>query len=414
MKILLINNHHRALGGAERYYLGLTKLLKSKGHRVANFSVIHKENINSKWKKYFVSYINLRNNGPKNFLKKISRMFYSLEAKQKIRLLLNDFGPDIVHINNIYHFISPSVLGEIKKRGIPIVQTVHDYQLISPNSNLYYDGKVCEITKRNSYYKALFLKQNPSYTATFMSILVSYVQHLFKFFEKNVDVFITPSVFMKNKLLQYKFRAKKIVHLSNFADFSFLKYRLSKKQTNNKYILYFGRLDTAKGVLFLLDVAKNIPGIKFKLIGNYANKAIEKEIKDVLIKCHLTNVRISGYKEGKRLHKIIRGSFFVIVPSLWYENQPYSIIESLTLGKTVMASKIGGIPELIKDGVNGLLFRPGDVDDCRRKIMRLWNKPRLVSKMEYNTQTSKAIYNPENYYRRLIIIYKKALQGKLA
>ena len=203
MKILLINNHHRALGGAERYYLGLAKLLKSKGHQVAHFSVVHQKNINSKWKKYFVSYINLRNNGPKNFLKKISRMFYSLEAKHKIGLLLNDFSPDIVHINNIYHFITPSILGEIKKRGIPIVQTVHDYQLISPNSNLYYDGKVCEITKPDSYYKAFFLKQNSSYTATFMSILVSYVQHLFKFFEKNVDVFITPSIFMKNKLLQY-------------------------------------------------------------------------------------------------------------------------------------------------------------------------------------------------------------------
>jgi glycosyltransferase involved in cell wall biosynthesis len=414
VKILLINNHHRALGGAERYYLGLAKLLKSKGHQVAHFSVVHQKNINSKWKKYFVSYINLRNNGPKNFLKKISRMFYSLEAKHKIGLLLNDFSPDIVHINNIYHFITPSILGEIKKRGIPIVQTVHDYQLISPNSNLYYDGKVCEITKPDSYYKAFFLKQNSSYTATFMSILVSYVQHLFKFFEKNVDVFITPSIFMKNKLLQYEFRVKKIVHLSNFTDFSFLKYRLSRKQTHNKYILYFGRLDTAKGVLFLLDVAKTIPGIKFKLIGYYANKAIEKEIKDVLIKCRLTNVMISGYKEGKRLHKIIRNSFFVIVPSLWYENQPYSITESLTLGKVVVASKIGGIPELVEDGINGLLFRPGDVDECRKKILTLWNNPKLISSMEHNTQTSKAIYNPENYYRRLMLIYKKALLGKRA
>ena len=166
--------------------------------------------------------------------------------------------------------------------------------------------------------------------------------------------------------------------------------------------------------MFLLDVAKTIQGIKFKLIGYYANKAIEKEIKDVLIKCRLTNVMISGYKEGKRLHKIIRNSFFVIVPSLWYENQPYSITESLTLGKVVVASKIGGIPELVEDGINGLLFRPGDVDECRKKILTLWNNPKLISSMEHNTQTSKAIYNPENYYRRLMLIYKKALLGKRA
>ena len=252
MRILLINSHHKILGGSERYYLNLSNLLKSRGHKVAHFSMLDRGNFPTKWSKYFVSHINLTKNTPKDFIRKIFRMPYSFEAKNKINILLDKFRPDIVHINNIYYYISPSILGEIKKRGIPIVQTVHDYQLISPNTILFYNGKVCEVTKKDRYYKALENRWRKPYVATIMSVITIYIQYFFKFFEKNVDYFITPSIFMKNKLLEYGFKTKNIVHLPNFTNFSSFKSKFTKKLITNRYVLFFGRLDEPKGVLFLL------------------------------------------------------------------------------------------------------------------------------------------------------------------
>jgi glycosyltransferase involved in cell wall biosynthesis len=406
MRILLINNNHRLVGGAERYYLDLFWLLKSNGHKVAFFSMKDPKNIKTKWSNYFVSNINLEKS---NLLQKILRVPYSFESRRKINKVLDVFKPDIVHINNIYYYITPSILPEIKRRNIPIIQTVHDYQLISPVSALFYDGKVCEITKTSSYYKALLDRSKKPYMTTIISVISQYVQYFFKFFEKNVDCYIVPSQFMKNKLLEYKFKAKKIVHLPNFSRFSLSSRKKYKNINSEKFVLFFGRLDESKGVLFLLKVAEKLPDIKFKIIGNYTNSESAKKIQDFLNTKNLKNIIIEPHQNDKTLLKNLSKCRIVIVPSLWYENQPYSVIESLFLGKAVVASKIGGIPEIITDKKSGLLFKAGNIDDCVTKITTLWNNPKLLKRLEKGAKVRSKDFTPNIHYKMLLDIYKKAI-----
>jgi len=407
MKILLINSHHKINGGAERYYFDLSQLLTSKGHKVAYFSMLDNENIKTRWKKYFVSKVDFTNNDLISFVKKISRIFYSLEAKRKIGKLLDAFKPDIVHIQNIYYYISPSILSEIKKRGIPIVQTVHDYQLISPNVTLFSNGKINEETKIRKYYKAFIGKSvKGARGASFMATLLSYFQDAFNLHKKNIDLFIAPSNFMKSKLVEYGFNRKKIVKLDNFVEGTKIKYKTSA----DKYILYFGRINEAKGILLLLDAAQQLPGIKFKVAGNFEDENIKGKVLEKVRKEKIKNVKFLGFVTGYSLTRLVRNCYFCIVPSLWYENQPYSILESFAQGKTVVASRIGGIPEIVRDGKDGLLFEPGNVNQFVRKIKKLWDNPVLARNLGQNARKLvNEKYNPGVHYQKIMAIYKKIL-----
>jgi glycosyltransferase involved in cell wall biosynthesis len=403
MKIVQINSHYRHLGGAEKYYLELSDLLIRKEHEVAFFSTKSSKNLESPWKKYFVGEVDFQTNKIKDFPRKFSRIIYSMESRRKIGQLLDDFKPDIVHIHNIYYYISPSILGEIKKRRIPIVQTVHDYQLISPNVTLFSNGKINEETKKTKYYKAFIGKTIKGQRGTsFMATMLSYFQEAFKLYQNNVDLFITPSRFMKSKLIEYGFDKNKIIQLNNFVT----KTRKTSIRIGEKYILYFGRLNEAKGILFLLDTAKQLPTIKFKVAGNFEDKQIKYKVLGKVRKEKIRNVEFLGFKETKELNKLILQSQFVVVPSLWYENQPYSILETFALGKTVLATKIGGIPEIVHDGKNGLLFEPGNVNQFVQKIRKLWENPVFAKKLGKNAKKlADEGYNPEIHYKKIMAVY---------
>lgn len=404
MKVLLINNHHKIIGGAEKYYFDLGKLLEQHGHEVAYFSTIDKDNVKTKWSRYFIKKLNFKTKSLANSLDKFPKIFYSVEAKCNIAKLLDDFRPDIVHLQNIYYYITPSIIKEIKRRGIPIVQTVHDYQLISPSVIMYHNGSICEICKKNKYYKAIFHKcVKNSYMATLMAVVTLYFQNFRKSYVKRIDTFISPSMFTKKKLEEYGIPKNKIVHINNFVpEQKIQKYGHSKE----KYVLYFGRICEAKGIFRLLNAAGQLPDVNFKIAGNFEDDQIKKE---VLIKVRgekIINVEFVGFKKGASLQKLISQSEFTIVPSEWYENQPYAILESFALGKPVIASKIGGIPELVKANNNGLIFNLEIEDDLTQKIKKMWGSSKLLFKMGNRAKTFVESKNsPIGHYKSILKIY---------
>lgn len=406
MKILLINSHHKIIGGAERYYFESASLLAKAGHQVAFFSMRDIRNEPTKWSRYFISRVTFSKNNIKGFVKKIFRMFYSIESKHKISKLLNDFKPDIVHINNIYYYISPSILGEIKKRNIPIVQTVHDYQTISPSITFFHDGRICEITKKNKFYKAVIHKcVKHSYLASFMAVVASYIQYAISY-DTYIDFFITPSQFAKNKLTEYGINSRKIIHLNNFIE---TVKKVTKSQNKDRYVLYFGRVEEAKGIKLIIEVAELLPEVKFKIAGNFEGQKEKLLLLQTIRDKKIKNIFFLGFKSKNEINKLIINSEFVIVPSVWYENQPYSILESFALGKTVLGSNIGGISEVISNRHNGLLFNLNRTKDFKNKIKKLWNNPKLTNELgknAYKTITSK--FNKESHYNKLIDIYAKA------
>lgn len=404
MRILQVNKYHFPLGGAEKYYLDLSKLLEEKGHKIANFSMQDERNLSSEWQKYFVSNILFDDTSLARAPKTFARMVYSLEARKKMNLLLDEFVPDIVHIHNIYNHISPSILTEINKRNIPIIQTVHDYHLISPNVNLFHKGSICE---KSRVYEVLLHKCiKDSYLVSGATALVFAMHKFFKIYSENIDLFIAPSLFMKKKMVEYGFNPRKIVYLPNFVEVGKHKNGYAK----NPYVFYFGRLLEHKGVRLALETAELLSDVKFKIAGDGPE---EKNLRYFVKHWKLANVEFLGRLTSSQILKAISASTFCILPSLWYENMPYSILESFAYGKPVIASRIGGIPEIINDGENGTLFEPGNVDELSKKIKKLWENPKLVVRMGRKARSLvKLRYNSEKHYKKLISVYEKAIKDR--
>lgn len=403
MKILQINKFFYVRGGASRYFFEVSDLLKSFGHEIAFFSMDDPKNQGSEWSKYFVGDISYERVEMKAALRKVLNMIYSFEARKKISQLLDNFHPDIAHLHSIYHHLSPSIIYELVKRKIPIVQTLHDYHLISPNHTLFHDGKICEITKQRKSYKAILHKcVKGSTLAGIIEAIEQYI-HLFLGINNKVNIFISPSKFHAKKLLEYGIPKEKIDVLHNFCDYRKFKphYELGK------YILYFGRLSPEKGINYLIDAMKLIPKIKLKIVGQ-GNSKYEKKLKAQAK--DLTNIKFIGFKDGYELKEIISNSRFTVLPSVWYEVFGLSILESFASGKPIIASNIGGIPETVKDGFNGFLVKPGDFQDLAEKIKKLWNNPAMCRKLGRNARDFvENNFRSEEHYEKLMGIYKRAI-----
>src|SRR3990172_6400426 len=370
MKILLVNNHHFVLGGAERYYLSLGELLKKHGNGVAYFSTHDSRNVPTFWSKYFIDKVSTQGRNLKNLYKVLSGIIYSLEAK----------------------------------KNIPIVETVHDYHPISPNVNLYHDGAVCEITKGGKYYKAVLHKcVKDSYLISFPVAASFYLHDYCKIYQNKIDLFISPSRFLRKKLVDYGLKDSKIIHLPNFTEIG--KFHKAQARNKNTYALFFGVLLKHKGLSELLGAAGLLPEVTLKLVGDGPE---EKNLKRLSQKLRLKNVDFLGRLDDTKLRKVISQSLFCIFPSFFYENMPYSILEAFSLGKPVIAARIGGIPEVVKNGRNGLLFEAGNNGELAEKIKLLWTKRKLFGILSNNALADvKRKYGQEEYYKKIMKIYKK-------
>ncbi len=405
MNILQINKFYHIHGGADQYFFEVSKILENYSHKVVYFSMHHHLNFSTKWSKNFVNNISYEKLEKRNLLKIISKLIFSSEDKNKISHLLVNFKPHLAHLHSIYHHVSPSVVLELKKRNIPMVQTLEDYHLIAPNYNLFHNSYICEITKPNKFYKAILHKcVKNSYIFSIAEVFEKYLHYWLGWERNYVDYFIAPSKFMRNKLIEYGLASEKIICLPHFVDSKQFKpnYKLGD------YIIYFGRLSPEKGINYLLEAMKLLPKIKLKVVGRGSQ---ESELRIMNKELGNKNVEFVGFKVGAELKKLIANSRFTILPSVWYEVFGLSILESFASGKSVIASDIGGIPETVKDKFNGLLFEPGNVDDCAEKISRLWSNPLLCRKMGKNARECvEKKFGPEEHYEKLMNIYKIILE----
>lgn len=398
MKILMVNKFLYPKGGAETYTLSLGEILKKHGHQVQYFGLRNPKNVVGNDMDALVDDMDFSAGVMKN-LKAPLRIVYNRQARKEIRKVLDDFRPDIVHLNNIQFHLTPSIILETEKwrkqtkKNCKIIYTAHDYQLVCPSHGLFdVDVKPCELcldgkyihcfqTKclKNSRAKSLlgtidgyFWKRNPAY---------SYV-----------DAIVCCSQFLKEKLdTQPQFRGKTIT-LHNFKDIVPLK-NVHKKD----YILEFGKLCKDKGTETLLEVAKKMPDQKFVFAGYGPAVNLMQGI---------PNVQYLGFKGGEELYRIIAEAKISVCPSEWYENCPFSVIESISLGTPVVGSRMGGIPELIEEGKTGELFEAGNVDDLIKGINKIVRNEAVTK--QYTENCFKVQYETsETYYKKLIEIYRK-------
>ena len=404
MNLLVINKFYFMRGGCERYIFELNKVLEKNGVNIIPFSMEDDRNIPTEYSKYFVSNIDFQRR--LNFsekVKSVGRVLYSFEARNNILKLIDGIKPDIAHIHNIAHQISPSILTVLKKRGIPIVQTLHDFKLICPSYLFYVHDKPCEKCKDNNFYNAILNKCiKNSVSGSFLIAMEMYFHKIIRIYD-NVDIFITPSIFMKNKLEAFGIDSDKLIHIPNFV----LADSFVPNYDFKDYFIYFGRLSEEKGIRTLIKAMEKNWKTKLLVVGD---GVLKNELKKYAEDKGFTNIIFTGYKSGDELNDLIRNAMFTIVPSECYENCPMAILESFAMGKPVIGSNIGGIPELISDGFDGLLFESGNEMDLKEKIFYLFNNSSKIKEMgKRGREKVEEKYSKELHYQKINKIYQKLL-----
>lgn len=390
MKILLANKFYYRRGGDCIYMLNLEQLLKAHGHEVAVFAMDYPENLDTPWKKYF----------PKNMSKLMAftRPFGSHEVKSTFKKLLDDFKPDVVHLNNVHTQLSPVMAELAHQWGIKVVWTLHDYKLLCPRYDCLKNGNtICETCFNGDKKACLDNKcMKGSKLASFIGFKEAIVWNRERL-EASTDVFICPSQFMADKMVQGGFSKSKIQTLCNFIDVEKCKFSstdgtddvelLPKKED---YYCFIGRLSHEKGAKTLIEAANQLP-YKLVIIGG---GPLMDELKSV---AH-TNIEFVGFKQWDDIKQLVGKARFSVIPSEWYENNPLSVIEAQCLGTPVLGANIGGIPEL-----TDYTFSSGNIADLKTKIEKMWN-----SEFDYQQIASDAQhrYDAETYYDKLINIYK--------
>lgn len=390
MKILLANKFYYRRGGDCIYMLNLEKLLKAHGHEVAVFAMDYPENLDTPWKKSF----------PKNMSKLMAftRPFGSHEVKSTFKKLLDDFKPDVVHLNNVHTQLSPVMAELAHQRGIKVVWTLHDYKLLCPRYDCLKNGNtICETCFNGDKKACLDNKcMKGSKLASFIGFKEAIVWNRERL-EASTDVFICPSQFMADKMVQGGFSKSKMQTLCNFIDVEKCKFSstdgtddvelLPKKED---YYCFIGRLSHEKGAKTLIEAANQLP-YKLVIIGG---GPLMDELKSV---AH-TNIEFVGFKQWDDIKQLVGKARFSVIPSEWYENNPLSVIEAQCLGTPVLGANIGGIPEL-----TDYTFSSGNIADLKTKIEKMWN-----SEFDYQQIASDAQhrYDAETYYDKLINIYK--------
>ena len=403
MKILLVNKYFFMKGGSERVFLNEAELLRKRGHCVLFFSMADERNLPAAESGYFVNRIDYAD--PGHFGKRMAaglRIFYSFEAAKKLGRLLDQEKPDLAHLHNIHHQLSPSILPVLRSRRVPVVMTLHDYKMVCPAYLMISEGRPCERCRGGRYYQCLLRRcTKGSYAKSLINAIEMYLHHTILDLYRMVNIFISPSRFLREKLLAMGFR-KKIIHLPY--SFDVRSYRPCYGSTDGS-VCYFGRLAGEKGLFTLLDAMEGVAA-PLKIIGN---GPIEDDLRARAGSARMPAVRFLGHRSGEELISEIAASRVVVVPSEWYENCPSSVLEAFALGKPVIGSRIGGIPELVRDGETGLTFTPGDAGDLREKLKTLLNNPGLGAGLgQAGRKYVESNLDPARYYPELFGVYRQA------
>lgn len=387
MKILMVNKFLYNRGGAETYAFELADYQKKQGHEIAFFGMEDERNLYSNPLDLNVSNVEFRGFSVKQ-LSYPFRIIYSSQARRKIKRVLEEFRPDYVHLNNINFQLTPSIIYEIKKQGIPIIQTLHDFQLVCPNHMMYreHEDEICERCKGRKYYQCARNKciHGSAVKSTLGAIEGSLYHRLGVY--KHIDAFIAPSQFLADKMAEFGEDSSRIHVLHNFIKPDY-KDRIFEKKD---YILYFGRLSVQKGIRTMLEAAKDLPDVKFVLAGS-------GELEDEIKSSGLSNISYVGFTTGEDLIKLIGEAKLSILPTQWYENCPMAVLESFMLGTPVIGARIGGVPELIEDGRDGLLFTPADKADLIEKIRSIYFDDKKLEEMSINARKKLDKFSIDKY-----------------
>jgi glycosyltransferase involved in cell wall biosynthesis len=328
------------------------------------------------------------------------KITHSFEASRKMQKLVDQIQPQVSHLHNIYHHISPSILFTLKKNGIPSVLTLHDLKIACPAYKMLTHDGVCERCKGGNLFNVVKHRcVKDSRVTSSVIFMETMVQRLIGSYRSNVDVFVVPSRFYLEKFVEWGWDRDRFQHIPNFVDVD----RFQYCDEIGEGFVFAGRLGPEKGLRTLVDAAAQA-GVKLKIVGT---GPLEEELK-AIAESHGADITFYGYRSGEELQKLIKSSKALVLPSEWYENAPISILEAYSLGRPVIGADIGGIPELIRPGQTGEIFESGNTEGLV-EVLTAFN--------ELSSDTAKTMgragrewvensFTPRNYRERMLNLYK--------
>lgn len=363
-KQISVTSYYYRRGGAEAVMLDQNELLTERGWDIVPFAMEYEKNFDTEYDEYFVEEIDFASDySPKEKVRKVTKSVYSLEARREIGRLIDDVKPDIVHAHNVYHHLTPAIFGAIKKTGVPSVMTVHDLKIGCPSKLMLAPDGVCERCKGGKTWNAIgqrCLKGSLALSA--IAAFETSLHQMLGSYRKNVDLFILPSHFHMNKLIDWGLPEDKARYLPNAVDVSDL---TPEYGTGDRFV-FVGRLSEEKGLLTLVEaVAKS--GVAATIVGTGPQEA---EL-HALVEASGADVEFAGYQTGDALFDIVRSARALVLPSECYENAPVVLLEAYGVGTPVLGSDLGGIPELVVPGETGLLATAGDSDSFAAQLQVL-------------------------------------------
>jgi glycosyltransferase involved in cell wall biosynthesis len=382
MKICLVHNEYGTFSGEEAVVASQVKLLEEHGHQVCRFtrSSVEIERMMLGQLRAFCSGI------------------YNPFSARAFRRFLVDQRPDLVHIHNLYPLISPAVLHVCKEFSLPVVMTLHNYRLICPNGLFMVGGKICEKCRGGKEYWCIFRKCEGSLLKSLGYALRNFAARVRKDYLHNVHVFAALTYFQRQKLVSEGYPAERVMVMPNMSQPA----GETGTEDLGNYIGYVGRVSPEKGVDTLLEAADKHPQIPFQVAGGY-DKYPE------LIARASGNFHFLGHLARNSVDNFIAQSRIIVMCSICYEGFPAVLVEAMLRGRPVIASRLGGIPEVVDEGVTGLLFEAGNAVDLAAKIQYLWAHPDLCRQMgEAGRKKALLEYTPDTYYRRLMDVYRQA------
>lgn len=382
MVVLQINKFFWLKGGAERYFFSVSEGLESRGHLVLHFSMEHPSNRPSPYARYFVSRKDYES--PAGIVRTVSQassFIRSRDAGRRIRQLVQDHRPDVAHLHNTYHQLTPSIISALDGAGVPMVMTLHDYKLICPNHSHFAGGEYCYRCRGGRYYRAAVTRcSEGSWARSALLSVEAYWQRWSGIYGK-VSRFIAPSRFMRDRTAgaagDAGIDAGRVVYLPNFCPPDEAEAGLSETDRAlydglpESYVLYFGRLGVEKGLNSLLDAAAMLPEVPFVICGDGPERAA---LEQTAGNRSLDNVSLIGYANKPLLERVVERAAVSVLPAISPENAPFTVIEAAAAGVPQVVSDMGGLPEMA-EVVNGLVFRHGDAADLAAKIDQLWSDP---------------------------------------
>lgn len=401
-RLLLANNFHYRRSGSDACFLDQDALFRARGWDTAVFSMQHSENLPSPWQRYFVNEIEFsRDYSVLDMARIAGKVLYSREARGRLRELLRQCSPDVVHLHNIYHHISPAILPVLSQLGVPIVMTAHDYKLACPAYKMHDRHSVCEDC-RDGRLMPLIRKRcvKGSFAASALVAAETAFHRARGYYENYIDQVICPSRFMLEKLVEWGWRREQLAHIPNFFDASLW----TASFRPGRYFIYFGRLALEKGVETLVR-ASALSGCPVRIVGW---GPLREQLMDLAQRL-AAPVEFIDRLDAAQLAPLIQQARAVIVPSAAYENASLAVLEGFASGKPAIASDIGGNPELMTHGEHGWLFEANNPEALADRMRLVWNEPddhvELMGRRAHARVTRE--FNADRFYDSLTSLYSE-------